>query len=473
MADAAEDRTWLFDSVLGFLRGPGWCLPVMGFIDENCVVFDTEEENKLSYMEIYTAFREMADSLLELHLEEYGISAEQFAEVCSQAHLQENARDVIEQVLALDDFVSFKKMMVKRNMELELEAMKMLASLNEKVAAEAADDLDAAADAADAAGGGGDDDDFEAQLARALELSLKEANAAGCSTDIDRADIDAKAAEAEEAELRMALALSMQLEEERQRQVDDEGKAAAAAIAVSAAAAAAAAPPPPPPPPPEEEDPPPPPPPPPPPVSGGSLSSLAGLPSLPGQSLGGAPTTQEVRASEAAARAAEVRERAQREKRAAEEKAASSAVSEVRASEMRARAEHLRKQRDLILAQRKKAREGEALKENASAQAQAPVLGAHRAAPTIGAPGPSAERLSRPAGYGKEEGGGAEGAGPSGAQAHRQNLSRSLAASMKASLMGDDGGALALESRLAAAERKDDFEATKAALRQEFADSRR
>ena len=79
MADAAEDRTWLFDSVLGFLRGPGWCLPVMGFIDDNCVVFDTEEENKLSYMEIYTAFREMADSLLELHLEEYGISAEQFA----------------------------------------------------------------------------------------------------------------------------------------------------------------------------------------------------------------------------------------------------------------------------------------------------------------------------------------------------------------------------------------------------------
>ena len=147
MADAAEDRTWLFDSVLGFLRGPGWCLPVMGFIDENCVVFDTEEENKLSYMEIYTAFREMADSLLELHLEEYGISAEQFAEVCSQAHLQENARDVIEQVLALDDFVSFKKMMVKRNMELELEAMKMLHSLNQKLAAELDDGADAAADA--------------------------------------------------------------------------------------------------------------------------------------------------------------------------------------------------------------------------------------------------------------------------------------------------------------------------------------
>ena len=122
------------------------------------------------------------------------------------------------------------------------------------------------------------------------------------------------------------------------------------------------------------------------------------------------------------------------------------------------------------MAQRKKAREGEALKENASAQA--PVLGAPRRADDrrarpVGRAAEQARRLR------EEEGGGAEGAGPSGAQAHRQNLSRSLAASMKASLMGDDGGALALDQRLAAAERKDDFEATKAALRQEFADSRR
>ena len=58
MADAAEDRTWLFDSVLGFLRGPGWCLPVMGFIDENCVVFDNEEENKFIYTDLHIMFQE-------------------------------------------------------------------------------------------------------------------------------------------------------------------------------------------------------------------------------------------------------------------------------------------------------------------------------------------------------------------------------------------------------------------------------
>ena len=29
-----EDLTWLFDAVLGFLKSPGWALPVMSFIDD-------------------------------------------------------------------------------------------------------------------------------------------------------------------------------------------------------------------------------------------------------------------------------------------------------------------------------------------------------------------------------------------------------------------------------------------------------
>ena len=37
----ADDQEWLFDAVLGFLRSPAWALPVMSFIDDNCVVFDS------------------------------------------------------------------------------------------------------------------------------------------------------------------------------------------------------------------------------------------------------------------------------------------------------------------------------------------------------------------------------------------------------------------------------------------------
>ena len=44
MGDA--DMTWLFDAVLGFLKSPGWALPVMSFIDDNCVVFDSGAPQK-------------------------------------------------------------------------------------------------------------------------------------------------------------------------------------------------------------------------------------------------------------------------------------------------------------------------------------------------------------------------------------------------------------------------------------------
>ena len=32
-------------------RSPTWEVPVMTFIDENCVIFDNDEENKLIYTE--------------------------------------------------------------------------------------------------------------------------------------------------------------------------------------------------------------------------------------------------------------------------------------------------------------------------------------------------------------------------------------------------------------------------------------
>ena len=109
----AEDETWLFDSVMGFLKSPGWALPVMSFIDDNCVVFDDEDENKLVYMEIYNAFREMVDSLLGMHLAEMGCSADQFAELCQTFSSTASGKEVLEQILAVDDYISFKKMMVR------------------------------------------------------------------------------------------------------------------------------------------------------------------------------------------------------------------------------------------------------------------------------------------------------------------------------------------------------------------------
>ena len=99
----------------------------MGFIDENCVVFDSEEENKFEYSIVHQKFQELVDSLLTNHLGNLNVTPEAFAEACERArYASRHNKVVFEQLMAMEDFLTFKKLMVKRNMELELEAVQMM-----------------------------------------------------------------------------------------------------------------------------------------------------------------------------------------------------------------------------------------------------------------------------------------------------------------------------------------------------------
>ena len=51
--EAEDENDWLFDYVMSIFKAPTWEVPVMQFIDDNCIVFDNEEENKFSYTEIH------------------------------------------------------------------------------------------------------------------------------------------------------------------------------------------------------------------------------------------------------------------------------------------------------------------------------------------------------------------------------------------------------------------------------------
>lgn len=43
----------MYDLILQYLASPIWRNPISDFLDENCTVFDDEEENKISYQEIH------------------------------------------------------------------------------------------------------------------------------------------------------------------------------------------------------------------------------------------------------------------------------------------------------------------------------------------------------------------------------------------------------------------------------------
>ena len=48
-----EDSEWIFASVINFLQSPLWATPIHNYIDQNCIFFDKEEENKLEYTSIH------------------------------------------------------------------------------------------------------------------------------------------------------------------------------------------------------------------------------------------------------------------------------------------------------------------------------------------------------------------------------------------------------------------------------------
>ena len=58
-------------------------------------------------------------------------SMDAFAELCATYGTTDVGKEVLEQILAVDDFLSFKTMMVKRNMELELESLRALQELTD------------------------------------------------------------------------------------------------------------------------------------------------------------------------------------------------------------------------------------------------------------------------------------------------------------------------------------------------------
>lgn len=52
--DAPEgENDWFFDIIINFLRSPRWKTPIMSFLDEYCIIFDSEDENKLEYTPIH------------------------------------------------------------------------------------------------------------------------------------------------------------------------------------------------------------------------------------------------------------------------------------------------------------------------------------------------------------------------------------------------------------------------------------
>ncbi|XP_023245546.1 cilia- and flagella-associated protein 36 [Copidosoma floridanum] len=149
-----DDSAWVFDSLVGFLQGPIWSAPLLTFIEEKSLIFEPGTKDCKEYRDSYQEYKNLVDLLLGCYMEDMGISTEQFERACtlnkitrvslqfqqvmtkktinkfflkSQVTLcRHNFQTLFEQIWAANDYEVFKRMMIQKNLELQLQALKLL-----------------------------------------------------------------------------------------------------------------------------------------------------------------------------------------------------------------------------------------------------------------------------------------------------------------------------------------------------------
>lgn len=128
---AEDDSEWVLESIVGYLGSPEWVIPVTDFMENKCTVFDDEEENKLAYTEIHQQYKKLVEKLLDNYMQEVGIDEQQFLDACTSPFAKSKTLQIVFQpVLATDDFQMFRSLMVQKNMELQLQALRVIKERN-------------------------------------------------------------------------------------------------------------------------------------------------------------------------------------------------------------------------------------------------------------------------------------------------------------------------------------------------------
>jgi len=373
MAGNDPDILYVSGLVAAIFRSPTWVSPISTFVDDNCGIFEDQEENKLEYTLIHNAFKKLIDELLEAHLIELNVTEDQFTRFAQHGLTGDNEfhRELVEQLLSVDDFLVFKAMMVKRNAQLYRQAMEMFGFTIQQPSAPAGDagfaqsapPPDMAAQALAAPEAMPPAPDYSEHLAAQQRLESEAAELEAEKMELHRKCV--------EAELQLAMALSLQLKKRLQlmealsevlEAIAEMREGAEGQLAAEAAASEA-----------REEAP----------LHVEPMYAVTEPPQplagLPGGLLEPSALSAEAQAAEAvqaaeAAEAARQRERAQHAMEVARQQAAAKAAAEAQLpsqDERRARAEHLKRQRDMLVEKKKREREAQLNAHEESARAVA------------------------------------------------------------------------------------------------------
>ena len=115
---------WIIESIIQFTRSRQWRRDLKQFTEANCFSFMDVEENSHDHFRIYNEFIALVESKLEQFMTEIGLTEEEFYRGVELAYRTQTYSNFVEQLLSLEDFELFKRMMIKTNKKLEYEQQK-------------------------------------------------------------------------------------------------------------------------------------------------------------------------------------------------------------------------------------------------------------------------------------------------------------------------------------------------------------
>ncbi|VDD91735.1 unnamed protein product [Enterobius vermicularis] len=145
----ALDNTMLFRFFLEFIKSSMWTLPIATFIEQKSLVFDREQEDKDLYKKIHKEFVSLVDALMECFCDDLHVKAEQLVASMKENHFKSQMTvkgrvscfnnsasnrkcrypilaALLEPVAAAQDYEVFVSMMMRKNIELQLQAIHMI-----------------------------------------------------------------------------------------------------------------------------------------------------------------------------------------------------------------------------------------------------------------------------------------------------------------------------------------------------------
>jgi hypothetical protein len=124
----SSEEDWLTHVLGTIFQSPSWTVPISSWVDERCLVFDNEQEHKHIFNTLHKEFLSFVEARLEAALKALGLDGDVLVALAAASPPGSRLRRQIDEVMVVDDFGAFKRLMVARNKELEAAALAALAA---------------------------------------------------------------------------------------------------------------------------------------------------------------------------------------------------------------------------------------------------------------------------------------------------------------------------------------------------------